>query len=388
MITGNGTWDGENDFSETFLKTDSALKLLDWHTPSNVVDLDKGDVDLTASGPLLIPNTGLIVGGGKDGVLRLINTNAMGHLGDSTAVQNWSVTSSHIHSLNYWNGSLYVWGQNDFLKVYAFNGSTFNTTPRYTGTLRAIQHPGASLSLSANGTSNGILWASTNTTSGSDNTGAWHTTVPGILYAYDATNMNMLWSSEQNSARDSCNFYAKFTAPTIANGKVYLASFGTAQTVSGQLCVYGAITSGNLIPNGNYVLVDANSGKALDNPAFSKTSGTVMTIYTINNGSNQIWKVNNLGNNVITLTNTASGQALDVAGTSKANSALINQQPVSGQTSQQWSVIAVDGGKYELVNVNSGEAMDVTGGSKTNGAKLNQYPYHGNAWQQWTFQPH
>ncbi len=386
LITGNGTWDGESNFSETFLKTDSSLKLQDWHTPSNYRDLDEGDVDLTASGPLLIPNTDLVVGGGKDGVLRLVKTDAMGHLGDATAVQNWSVTSSHIHSLNYWNGSLYVWGQNDFLKVYAFNGTRFNTTPRYTGTLRAIQHPGASLSLSANGNSNGILWASTNTTAGSDNTGAWHSTVPGILYAYNATDMSLLWTSEQNSSRDSCSNYAKFTAPTIANGKVYLASFGTAQTASGQLCVYGSISYANLIPNGTYVLVDANSGKALDDPSFSKTNGTVIEIYTINKGSNQQWTVNNLGNNVITLTNKASGQALDVAGASTANSAPIDQQPASGQTSQQWRVTSVGEGKYELVNVNSGQAMDVSGGSKANQAKLNQYPYKGSAWQQWTFQ--
>ncbi len=183
LITGNGAWDGNTNFGESFLKMSSTLALQDWHTPSDYDNLNQGDADLTASGPVLIPGTGLVVGGGKDGYLHLVKTGDMGHLGDGTAVQRWQATSSHIHSLNYWNGNLYLWGQNDYLKVFAFNGSTFSTNPKYKLSIQAIAHPGASLSLSANGNSNGILWASTNTTGGTDGQGAWHTTVPGILYA-------------------------------------------------------------------------------------------------------------------------------------------------------------------------------------------------------------
>ena len=386
LITGNGTWDGETDFSETFLKTSSTLQLQDWHTPSDYASLDAEDADLTSSGPLLIPGTGLVLGGGKDGVLHLVKTSDMGHLGDASAVQKWQATSSHIHSMNYWNGNLYLWGQSDYMKVFSFNGSTFNTSPKYQLTTQAINHPGGSLSLSANGNTNGILWAATNTTGGTDGQGAWHTTVPGILYAYDASDMNLLWTNQQNAIRDSCNFYAKFTPPTIANGKVYLASFGTAQTFSGQLCVYGKIPSTALIPNGTYVIVSALSGTALDNPARSTTHGKDMELWTVNNGTNQQWTVTNLGNNIITLSNGASGQLLDVAGASKANSALVDQWPANGQTNQQWRVISVGGGKYELVSVNSGLALDVDGATKSNGTLIDQYPYQGNSWQQWTFE--
>ncbi len=386
LVTGNGTWDGASNFSETFLKTDNALKLLDWHTPSDYANLDAGDADLTSSGPLLIPGTGLIIGGGKDGVLHLLKTSNMGHLGDAGAVQKWQANSSHIHSLNYWNGNLYLWGQSDYMKVYAFNGSTFNTNPKYELSLKAVGHPGASLSLSANGNSNGILWAATNTGSASDGSGAWHATVPGILYAYDATNMNPLWNSGQNATRDSCNNYAKFMPPTIANGKVYLPSFGTAQTGSGQLCVYGEISTTSLIPNGTYVLLNVNSGSALEDPGFSTKQGQTMVIYTLNNGANQQWTVNNLGNNVITLTNKSSGQLLDVVAASTSNSALVDQWPANGQTNQKWQVISAGNGNYELISVNSGLALDVTGASKTNSTKLNQYTYQGNPWQQWTFQ--
>lgn len=382
LVTGNGTWDGESNWGETFLKLSNTLQLQDWHTPT---DWNNGDADLGSSGPLLIPGTGLVIGGGKDGYLNLVKTGAMGHLGDASAVQRWAATSTHIHSLNFWNNNLYLWGQGDYLKVYAFNGTTFNTTPKYQLSVKAVDHPGGILSLSSNGNTNGILWASTNTGAG-DGNGAWHNTVPGILYAYDAGNMNLLWTSQQNAGRDSCSNFAKFTPPTITNGKVYLASFGTASTASGQLCVYGELPTTNLIANGTYAIVSAYSGTAVDDPAFSTANSTVMEIYTLNNGKNQQWTVNNLGGNIITLTNGTSGQLLEVTGASTANSALVDQYPANGQTNQQWRVTAVNGTNYELVNVKSGLALDIDGGSKANQTELDQYMYQGNAWQQWSFQ--
>ncbi len=385
VITGNGAWDSGVSFGESFLKLSSTLGLQDWHTPTDYADLTAHDLDLTSSGPLLIPGTGLIVGGGKDGYLHLVKTSAMGHLGDQYAQQRWQATSTHIHSMNYWNGSLYLWGQSDYLRVYSFNGTTFNTTPKYQLSVQAIDHPGGTLSVSANGNSNGILWASTNTGAG-DGSGAWHSTQPGILYAYDAANMNLLWTSQQNAARDSCNNYAKFTPSTVVNGKVYLASFGTAQTASGQLCVYGLLPSANLIPNGTYAVVSAYSGTAVDNPASSTANSTVMEIYTLNNGKNQQWTVNNLGGNIITLTNGVSGKLLEVTGDSTANSALVDQYVANGQTNQQWRVTSVGGKLYELTNVKSGLALDIDGAKTANQTPLDQYPYQANAWQQWSFQ--
>jgi hypothetical protein len=370
------------------LKADANLKLQDWHTPSDYASLDSGDVDLSASGPLLLSGTNLVLAGGKAGVLNLVNTGNMGHLGDANAVQVWQATSSHIHSMSYFNSNLYIWGQSDFLKVFNFNGSTFNATPTYTGSIQAIGHPGASLSIAANGTSNGILWAATNSQGESGGLGAWHMTEPGILYAYAIPGMTALWNSKQNSSRDDCNNYAKFTAPTIANGKVYLASFGTAQTNSGQLCVYGELApSGNLIPNGTYTITSVHSGQAIDDPAFSNTPGNVMQQWDVNGGTNQQWVVNNLGNDVITLTNVSSGQALEVIGGSTANSTLVDQRPYSSNSWQQWQVISVGNNAYELTSVNSGLALDVNTGSDTEGEQIDQYTYRGNPWQQWVFTP-
>jgi hypothetical protein len=385
-VTGNGTWDGATNFSETIIKANAKLAMLDWHTPTNPSSLDAEDADLTSSGPLLLSGTALLVTGGKDGYLRLINTANMGHLGDNTAVQNWQANSTHIHSLAYFNSNLYEWGQSGYLKVFGFNGKTFSTAPSYTGSIPALGHPGASLSISANGTSNGILWASTNSQGQGGGLGAWHMTEPGILYAFSLPAMTELWSNQQNTARDDCDNYAKFAAPTVANGRVYLASFGTAQTKSGELCAYGLLQSGaTLIADGNYVITSVHSGQALDDPAFSTANGTVIQQYAVNNGTNQQWTVHNIGKNVITLTNVASGQSLDVVSGSTANSALVDQYPYHGVAWEQWNVISAGGNAFELTSVHSGLALDVDAGGVTAGEKIDQYPYQGNPWQQWIF---
>jgi hypothetical protein len=385
-VTGNGTWDGATNFSETIIKANATLAMLDWHTPTNPASLDDGDTDLTSSGPLLLSGTSLLVTGGKDGVLRLINTANMGHLGDSTAVQNWQANTTHIHSLAYFNSNLYEWGQSGDLKVFSFNGTAFSTTPVHTGSIPALGHPGASLSISANGTSNGILWAATNSQGQGGGLGAWRMSEPGILYAYSLPGMTELWNNQQNTVRDDCDNYAKFVAPTVANGRVYLSSFGTAQTKSGELCAYGILPpAATRVPDGIYVITSVHSGQALDDPGFSKVNGTVIQQYPVNNGTNQQWTVHNLGNNVITLINVASNQALDVVAGSTANSALVDQYPFQGTAWEQWNVISAGNGSFELTSVHSGLALDVDAGGVTAGEKIDQYPYHGNPWQQWIF---
>lgn len=245
FVTGNGDWDGKSNFGESFIKLDSGLKLLDWFTPSNHEYLDSRDMDLNSSGAMLIPGTHTVIDGGKEGALYLVDSRHMGHLGDENAIQHFKVTSSHLHSIVYWNGTkngplIYMWGQTDQLRVYKVNGNRLDETPFAMRPERNNGHPGAMLSISANGNKDGILWAAIHATGDS-----WHESRPGILHAYDAEDVSHeLWNSLQNPARDDCNNYSKMAPPTIANGKVYLASFGTQNIGSGQLCVYG------LLPNG------------------------------------------------------------------------------------------------------------------------------------------
>jgi hypothetical protein len=93
------------------------------------------------------------------------------------------------------------------------------------------------LSLSAHGGKDGILWAAIHASGDS-----WHESRPGILHAYEADNIeHELWNSLENAARDDCGEYSKMAPPTIANGRVYLASFGHQNTGTGQFCVYGLL---------------------------------------------------------------------------------------------------------------------------------------------------
>jgi hypothetical protein len=245
FVTGNGSWDGKVNFGESFIKLDPNLKLLDWFTPTNHAYLDSTDADLDSSGAVLVPGTKLVMDGGKQGVLYLVNTDHMGHLGDEHAVEHFQATGSHLHSIVYWNSAkngqlIYMWGQKDHLRAYKFAGDKLDATPFQIGPEQNHGHPGAMISLSANGNKDGIVWAAIHATGDS-----WHESRPGVLHAYDADDiMHELWNSLQDPKRDDCNNYSKMAPPTIANGKVYLASFGTQNTGSGQLCVYGLLPDG------------------------------------------------------------------------------------------------------------------------------------------------
>jgi hypothetical protein len=280
FVTGNGSWNGTTQFSESFIKLDPQMRLVDWFTPTNHFQLDKDDNDLDSAGATLIPGTHLVLGGGKEGVAYLINTEHFGHLGDEHAVQHFHITGSHMHSVVYWksarNGELiYLWGQRDKARVYKFHDGRLDETPLMIRPERNEGHPGAMLSLSANGDRDGILWAAIHATGDS-----WEESRPGILHAYDADDINHeLWNSLQNPARDDCNNYSKMAPPTVANGKVYLSSFGTTNIGSGQLCVYG------LLPDGPPPATPANVEAAVQHPFVSVTWSPVpdATTYTLEN---------------------------------------------------------------------------------------------------------
>ena len=88
---------------------------------------------------------------------------------------------------------------------------------------------GGMLSISANGDRDGIVWATT-----PYNNDANPKAVPGIIHAYDATDLKKeLWNSHQRREQDDFGNYAKFTPITVANGKAYVPTF------SGHLSVYG-----------------------------------------------------------------------------------------------------------------------------------------------------
>ncbi len=235
--TGNGTFDGASDFGESLVKlAPSSLGLLDFFAPSTYNTLNANDLDFGSAGPSMVPGTSLVVQGGKTGIIYLTNTANLGHeVNGDTQVQFFQAVNTtirpsathHIHNASpLWNSpeglNLYVWGENDYIRIYQFNTSTqtFNTTPYATGAiLPPIGMPGGMMVVSANGSASGsgVVWASV-----PRNGDANQSTVPGNLYAFNAETLALLWSST-GTGQDLLNF-AKGSPPVVVNGKVYVGS--------------------------------------------------------------------------------------------------------------------------------------------------------------------
>src|SRR5205823_9483655 len=168
-LTGNGSFNGDSvgkSFSNSFIKVSPAGALLDWFTPFNWSFLNATDEDLGLQSALLIPNTNLVIGGGKDGVMYVVNRNSMGHFrpaDNGQIIQSFQASSAARMNGTpvYWNSppygpAIYVWPAGDPLKVFRLVGSVF-TTPAsaQSAALAAAGMPGGMLSLSANGNAAG-----------------------------------------------------------------------------------------------------------------------------------------------------------------------------------------------------------------------------------------
>jgi hypothetical protein len=114
----------------------------------------------------------------------------------------------------FFNGSLYFGAVGDVLRAFSFTNARLNggAVSRSTNT---FGFPGTTPSISANGTAFGILWAAENED-------------PAVLHAYDATDLSReLYNTNQApNSRDLFGSKTKFGVPTIANGKVYVATTG------------------------------------------------------------------------------------------------------------------------------------------------------------------
>ncbi|HVU32727.1 MAG TPA: cytochrome c [Opitutaceae bacterium] len=241
FVTSNGDWDGVHRFGDTVLSLSADLAVLDWFTPTNYQELNQRDHDLNSSGAMVLPGSHEVIGVGKEGRAYLLDLDRMGHLGDEQAVQRVRVAVGEVNGgAVYWKSGdrgamVYVWGQNDALKAYGFDGRRLSPRPVATGA-QTSAYPGGMLSISANGERGGILWANAALTS----RGSAHANGAGVLRAYDADDIrHELWDSNQQPARDACGRISKNAPPTVVNGKVYLASFGERPVGTGALYVYG-----------------------------------------------------------------------------------------------------------------------------------------------------
>src|ERR1017187_8526298 len=289
--SGNGDWDGETSFGDSVIKfgtTGGTLSRLDYFTPDDYASLQAGDVDLGSSGPLLIPGTNLLVHGGKESILYVLNTASLGHekSGNNQIIQSFATAQTgEIHGGPvFWNRTtndgptMYIWPNNGgSMEAYQFNGSTFNTTPISQSSIAAPGgQSGGVLTLSANGSTvgSGIVWASMPISLDGD-----HGLSPGILRAFDANNLTTeLWDSQMDSSRDSMGLWPKYSPPTVVNGKVYMAAFPSDGVSNGAISVYGLLTSNfsmSISPSSQTVVVGNATTFATSIGAVDGFSGAV-----------------------------------------------------------------------------------------------------------------
>ena len=241
--TGNGNWDGTRNFGDSLLKfraDPSGLSLVDYFTPGNEATLNLNDDDLSGSGFTLLPGTNLLLGGGKEGVLYLLDADHLGGkvVNDTQIVQKLPVQGGHVMGGPvFWNSPLagqlvYNWSEDDVLKAYRLSEGRLITPPYAQGQVVSPGHPGGSLTVSANGSTaaTGIVWASMPT-----NQDGLHGLVAGVLRAFNAETLQEIWTSEQNIARDRVGTLMKFVPPVVANGRVFLPNYDN------QVAVYGLL---------------------------------------------------------------------------------------------------------------------------------------------------
>ena len=267
LITGNGTFDLDAnglDAGDSFIKlsTKKGLNLSDYFTPFNQSCLSATDKDLGSGGPLLLPdqtNTPyphLMIGGGKEGRIYVINRDNMGHYTNDPKMvcdaPEENLTSidkvlqesppytvgRQFSTPGYWASTsrqwVYISGMNDNLKAFQLSNDILSPDPT-SETSEIFQFPGVIPSISSNRNSSGtgIVWI-VSPPSDCFYMGC-NPHSPGVLRAYDATNLgNALYNSTQNSSRDRLDSYIKFSVPTIANGKVFVG------TLTG-LSIYGLL---------------------------------------------------------------------------------------------------------------------------------------------------
>ncbi|WP_042406677.1 RICIN domain-containing protein [Streptacidiphilus carbonis] len=127
------------------------------------------------------------------------------------------------------------------------------------------------------------------------------------------------------------------------------------------------------LSTGQYVLVNKNSGKYLDMPNASATTGTAADQWQNSACDCQLWTFQSQSGGAWTLTNVNSRLNLDVGNGSASAGAAIVQNTANGGNSQKWTLTDAGGGYYKLANVNNGLLAGVAQSSTANGAAVIQW---------------
>jgi hypothetical protein len=280
LTTGNGSftastpYTGSMGYGMSVLDldlTDGKMTVRDTFTPYNEHTANANDGDLGSGGPILLPTetmaSGMKLNGllqvGKTGTLYLLDRdNSADGSNDSateyspaglggfnasadkivqkvqtpeSGAQDWGAGVWGTEA--YWNNTIYVGGTNpgvsNSLVAYSYSKGVLSTLPT-SQSAELFSFPGPTPSISAEGINNAILWAI--------KTDGLANSQPAVLLAYDATNLeNLLYTSNTELTRDSPSVPEPFIVPTIAHGKVYVAT-------NGLLNVYGLLADTPVTP--------------------------------------------------------------------------------------------------------------------------------------------
>ncbi len=251
LSTANGPFDAFGDqpgknYSDSVVKLKPGargLTVADFFTPSAQAKMAQEDLDMGSAGVMLLPDQlgpypHLAITSAKNGHVYLLNRDNLGGYFNA-GIRNPQVVQEVSGQLRqqmgtpaYWNGHVYfgagVSPRKEGIKSFSLRNGTISTTP--TSQSAAIYHlTRSTVSVSANGNGNAIVWAVDNDAYYQAHQG------PAVLHAYDAKNLGReLYNSNQRVARDKAGQAAKFTVPTVAGGKVFV---GTANEVN----VYGLL---------------------------------------------------------------------------------------------------------------------------------------------------
>ena len=250
--TGNGTFNafngsGGTEYGDSILKlsTSHGLAVADYFAPYNQAYLGSNDLDIGSGGVLLLPEQPgpvphVMVGGGKPGVLYVINRDKFAEDNDhfntnggwDDVFQSVSLGSGIFSTPTYFNGTVYLTPANDVLAAFSVTNGVLSVPASSLGA-RTYPFPGATASVSANGNSDGIIWTVVRAN-------------PATLVADDANDVSTeLYNSDQAGTRDELPAGTKFSVPTVADGKVFVGGHLA-------LSVFGLQPPTNQPPVGTY----------------------------------------------------------------------------------------------------------------------------------------
>jgi Immunoglobulin domain len=234
-LVANGTFDttldtggfpSQGDYGNAFIKLSTAnpLQVTDYFDMDNTVAESNGDIDFGSGAPMLLPDqtdsTGVVrqlaVGAGKDGHLYVINQADMGKFSMSNNAiwedMPGALPGGVWSTPAYFQGTVYYGDVGGTLKAFGLQHALLATTPT-SQTSMTFGYPGTAPAVSANGSSNGIVWAVENSQ-------------PAVLHAFAAGNLatELYNSTQAANSRDQFGAGNKYMTPTIANGKVYVGT--------------------------------------------------------------------------------------------------------------------------------------------------------------------